>query len=576
MVVTSAASVAATNGTIVCSDDSCSPDFPVSENISKNSHNSIVIENNGKDLIEVKSEPSKRPRDVKLIIENREFPDSRSSSGKSIKIDLSSRSQTNDSASVVLLGDNFKEIDVKLSGYSGSSGKNASTICADNLKAGLYGTNVKDFFLEARLNDSSISDGFCGVEDINFMQQNKFECPAGFNEVTTSNSIYSVNVSRIPRINRCQTAISYNVCIKRIVELTCKWGLFTSSGTYLNRDATIVGEMPENRYYQLKNTMSNSQICDNFVARDITDPSYVPPTSELNPYLTNPNSVAGCAPGPCEWRVNGAVSVKLTTPGLQEDGSLHPSSKWSLISKAPGEVCNSSATTSPIGSDPGDPNDNGFWSALKTVTVNYVAYDRVSTDDVSQPKCSPNNLVTFSGGSIITSYPALALDPLKHATWFYTGQTQEPDFGTQVIQCELGSCPVSSSVSEVNKSIDTISPGSGESGTTNGGGHILVYSAESIKLENKMGIAGPGGRNDLPNNSSTRVCSKIRDSDSDGISSDYARNPYVSFNRYNWTSIKTNSSGNPGFQPVSSGKSISVWKKLDTSSRQVIKDILFD
>jgi hypothetical protein len=575
------------NVNIDCSDSTCTPDFTVNDNAQRNTYNAIDVGANSSNII-IKTGANKNPRNLKMNVSNGEFPDGTTVPGYSVNANLSSSTQTSDAASFVLVGDNFKDISVKLNGYNGKAGKSASNLCADNIKSDLYGTDSNDFFSSLRLNDPQISENSCQIDDLNFLQTNKFQCDPGFSEVITTNSVYSVNIQRIPRYNRCQTGITYNMCIKRMVQVGCTWDIFdTVAGLKKPFSITIQGVMPENRYYFLRNTMTDMQVCENYVARDISNPDYVAPTSPggENPYKTSADDKGGCvstnpANPTCVWKISPTVGVGLTSPGLiASTGELHPDSLWRIIQKAPGESCDTSTILNPLG----DAGDGGFWSNYKTVTVNFIAYDTTST------QCSPANLFNFSGGNKVPTYQTQAaacddssrnqlycLDPNKRATWYYTGQTQEPDFGTEVVQCELGNCPVTNIVSDLTQSLDTITPQAGEDGTSQGGGYVLIYDAETINLENKVGIAGAGGRSDLPNTSTTRVCSKIKDAQSEGLFSDYSRNPSVSFNRYNWTAIKTNASGNPGTQPLSSGNQIVLWKKLDTSSREVLRDILFN
>lgn len=572
---------------IDCSDSTCSPNFTVNDNAQRNTYNAIDVGANSSNIT-VTTGVGKKPRDLKLTVSNGEFPDGTTVPGYSFNADLSSSTSTSNSGSLVLVGDNFKDITIKLNGYTGKSGRSASNICAENIKSDLYGTDSNDFFSSLRLNNPGVSQNSCQIDDLNYLQTNKFQCDPGFSEVITTNSVYSVNVQRIPRYNRCQTGITYNMCIKRMIQVGCTWDIFdTVAGLKKPFSITIQGTMPENRYYFLRNTMTETQVCENYIAKDISDANYVAPTAPggENPYTTSADQKGGCvsndpANPTCVWKISPTVSVGLTSPGIiASTGELHPDSAWKIIQKAPGESCDTSTINSPLG----DSGDGGFWSNYKTITVNFIAYDPTST------QCSPTNLFNFSGGNRVPTYQTQAsacddssrsqlycLDPNKRATWFYTGQTQEPDFGTEVIQCELGNCPVTNIVSDLNQSLDTITPQPGEDGTSQGGGYVLIYDSERISLENKVGIAGAGGRSDLPNTSTTRVCSKIRDAQSEGLFSDYSRNPSVSFNRYNWTAIKTNASGNPGSQPLSAGNQIVLWKKLDTSSREVLRDILFN
>lgn len=670
------------NVSIDCTESTCSPNFTVIRNDSRGTYNAITVGGNNAN-ISVNGTNGKEPRSLKLSILNGAFPDGVLNPGYDLNVDLSSTTSTSKSGDFVLIGDNFKNLNIKLNGYNGKSGNDASKICADNIKKNLYGSDSLAFFNNFRLNNPTVSQDSCVIDDINFIQANKFKCDSGFSEVVTSNGIYSVNVQRIPQVARCQTSLTYDVCLKKKTQLTCNWTIhsdeafFTggvvsnsnqitsaytfkgdltvgnqwisttsnlsnvrigqivigngipanssiieingssvkisfaptisansvpilagiSSGQYINALGVPVGTkidsilgttitmsnnsnttntalsfssstkteygtsinriIPENQYNYFKNIMSTEDICNLHVAREISDPSYSTPSGVVNPLYSNANSYAGCN-GSCQWKVSGLIS-NLTTPGLNNDETLSLGSDWEIQATTPGQSCDMSTNVI-----------SGFWSTYKTVTVNYVAYD------VTDTSCKASDIVTFNGGTVLYDYPAQALDPNKKATWFYTGIAQEPDFGTEVIQCDLGNCPLNSIVSDLNQVMDTISPQNGEDGTQQGNGLILIYDAQNFTSSATIGTAGAGGKNNIINQSSTRVCAKIRDAQSDGLGSNYSRSPLINFNRYNWSAIKTNSSGNPGQQPVNLGGNITIWKKIDSSVRSFLQNELFN
>jgi hypothetical protein len=866
---------------IDCTNSTCTPNFTVNSNHAGSSYNAIDVGQNAAN-INVSVDSGQAPRNLRMNVFNGAFPSGTTNPGYSLNVNLSSNSNSSNSGNFILLGDNFANLDVTLNGYNGAAGSSASTICANNIKAGNYGADALSFFNNLRLNNPSISANNCVLDDINFLQSSKFSCPSGFSQILTSNSVYSVNVQRIPQINRCQTSLNYNVCLRRQVELSCEWTIFNGSANFnanltagtnqlssaftvtgqlngtiqvtllsnpsnikvgqpvtaagippsttivqingsvltlsqpatvnangvplligvlpgqeisgpgipigtniasvssdgqtisITNNATITNtvvaltsatptsfggnisrEMPENEYFYYSNLMSSSDICNLHVAQEISNPSYVaqgssstflgntilgaagisnatnfqgsltqnstqvvfttlpagiiaglpiygagiqantiieainnsiitlsapatvtasnvlllagPEVGEtlsgvgipnnttitaigtaaiftgtttsgqtsisgitstkgliagqpivtssnfgpntfivsvddanditlsgsafvtgtdtitvsnsiianqnlnltqsnvniiaqsltpvVNPLFSNANSYAGCT-GACFWQVT-AVAETLTTPGLIGN-QLAPGSDWQIVNTAPGQQCDDS--TNP---------QTGFYSTLQSVNVNFVAYDPTST------ACNTGDIVTYSGGVENTAYPAASIDPNEQAVWFYTGVTQEPDFGTQVLECSLGSCPVNSVVSDLTQSLDTITPTAGQNGTQQGTGLLMIYDAQNVSTSANVGTAGAGGQNDIIDQATTQVCAQIFDAASEGIGSDYAKNPLVTFDSFSWQALQVNASGNPGQQPVNNAAVITLWKKVDTSVRKFLQNELF-
>ena len=682
---------------IDCSNGACVPNFNVLSPPGGASNYSTIDVGAAGGNITVSTQSQQSPQSLRMNVVNGVFPDLPATPGYNLTVDLSSHSKNADAGNAVVIGDNFANLNIKLNGYSGKAGKDASTICADNIKSNLYGPDSLSFFNNFRLNNPGTSSSKCSFDDLNFLQANKFKCDSGFVEDITTNSVYSVNVQRIPKVNRCQTNLNYDVCVRKNVLLSCGWKIYngsssitgalaigsnlitnaysikgntTNGGNTITTVSNVVGvsvgqtiigsgippnatvtavngsslsiypltasidainssffvgvsigqeifspsfpagttitaidttlnqittsqaskvdnsaltvsssplnvdpattvssssptyfstsisrKIPENEYTYFRNLMSDADICNLHVAQEISDPSYSTPLSVVNPIYSNANSYAGCS-GNCSWKVS-TISSSLTTPGLNGNEPA-AGSDWGFAKMLPGDHC-----------DTGTNPATGFYTTYKTVNVNYVAYDRTNT------ACAINDLVTYSNSLPINNYPAQDFDPNKVAVWFYTGSAQEPDFGSEATQCDLGNCPVSSVVSDLNQTLDTITPQDGENGSKQGNGLILIYDAATISTESNIGVAGAGGKNDIINQSSLRVCSKQRDAATDGLNSDYARNPIVSFNRYNWSAIKTTASGNPGQQPVNIGATVTVWKKLDSSVRAFLQNEFF-
>jgi hypothetical protein len=702
-------------GHIDCTDGTanpCSADFSILSSRQGQGYTAVDLGHNTSNVA-VSVTTQQKPRSLRLSLLNGPFPDAQTTPGYSLNADLSSSTVTSNSGDFILLGDNFSSINVKLDGYGQAgqslSGLNASQICAQKIKASTYGSDTLSNFTNLRLNNSSLPQNACVVDDINFMQSSKFACDPGYSEIVTINSIYTVPVLQIPKIPRCQTSLSYDVCVRRKMQVSCNWTVYRNDGT--NSDGsinyttmpygtTVTRTMPENQYFYLRGIMTDADLCNLHVAQEISDTTYVPqgvtsnftadanpgtsiltnaytfqgdtvlgsttitfssvlPTdlsvgqsvvgngipanttvlqinsgtviisqaatvtdtsvnfltglavgqtvllsaggtnlvpagttitgvspslinlsksltggssalgatfqsfsqqNIVNPLTDNANNKAGCSTSnPCSWKQSG-LSATLSTPGIDPavGDQLLPGSNWDLANTNLNEHCSAS-------NDP----QTGFWSTIKTVTTNYVAYDPVDAS------CKQTDIVTYNAGSKIIQYPALSIDPRMTATWFYTGMAQEPDFGTQPLQCDLGNCPVNSVTSDLSQILDSITPGNGQSATQQGAGLVLIYDTQSLSVESKVGSAGAGGQNDIINSTAKKVCVKVHDASTDGLTSPYARDPLVLFNRYNWTAIQTTISGSPGQQPPANGNAVVVWKKLDSSVRYYLQDKLF-
>lgn len=161
--------------------------------------------------------------------------------------------------------------------------------------------------------------------------------------------------------------------------------------------------------------------------------------------------------------------------------------------------------------------------------------------------------------------------------WTFVGFDRLPEFGTELVQCIMGSCSVQSSIRDSEKNILTINPTSGSSGTQQGEGIIISYDIQNLtSMSSKNGVGGLIGNNDINANlTGNRVCAKIHDAITEGNSSDYAKDPLVEFKRYIWRPITVIESGNYGVNPANNGKSIKIFKKIDSSVRYLLKKELF-
>lgn len=182
-------------------------------------------------------------------------------------------------------------------------------------------------------------------------------------------------------------------------------------------------------------------------------------------------------------------------------------------------------------------------------------------------------LIQYSNSATQCSNSTDPLDPNNRAVWQYTGMAQESAFGTESVSCSIGSCATNSSVSDLDRNIDVITPGSGDNGTEQGRGLIFTYDIKNLSQTALPGTAGLKGSPDLTINPQVRICAKIDDATA-GINTPQAKNPFVSFRRYNWQSVKANNAGNNGVPPRQNGKKIEVFKKIDPGALYLLEKAL--
>jgi hypothetical protein len=264
-------------------------------------------------------------------------------------------------------------------------------------------------------------------------------------------------------------------------------------------------------------------------------PTIKPPTSKTCP---NTGCVAGqLGNGYYELQ---SVSYALTSPGFNSTYYNIPAgSDWMIVYVPVGATCPANFTL--------------LKSSYLASNIGYDENDQ-ECDDVSVPE-DPT-------GTIIK--------------WKYVGFDRQPEFGTELIQCRLGSCLVDSSIRDLNRNLRTLNPGSGTNGTQQGESILFIYDVNATPvLSAQNGSGGNVGVNDLPNKSEQRICAKIKDAATLGLDSSFAKSPVVDFRRYNWQALKVQESGNFGRNPPNNGKTIKLFKKIDSSVRYLLQKELF-
>lgn len=633
-----------------------------------------------------------RPQNFGFVINAGAYP------GKNGNISLAAQTQGYNSANVILIGDNFNNLNINLDGYNGKKGKDASEICADKIKSGIYGTALQSYFNNRR-STTAADPNRCDADDLNYIQTFNFTCddPA-YQEVATNNPI--VQVSQIKKLARCNAVASYNLCVKRKVNVTCNYRLWStfrqkfitdgenfSGNSYYNGPVSYRQEIQScgqvqyncNCYYSSGGFFGGGYVCETTATGPNSSNSNNTFDYKQCSYYSNGSQIPSCS-GSTSYSINqelfylATVQVTPKIPGMpitksrsvgpfEEEfvnsevrrlgnldkfcdvyGQLPPKNNaeyWAGASGAPAPSNNSNGSqangipleimgsvsgfsaTEPYGAVfnwKDDTRQNGGYEPIVSRTSTYTsngsgfggtttyhyttrsAYwkGQGSTSALTAPGLNADG-VTLANGSIWetrqtntfencpagwsnlknifinlvqftnkenTSCSGISdpLDPNNRAFWQYTGITQEPTFGTETVSCGIGSCAVNSTVSELARSLDVISPASGESGTEQGRGLLFVYDIKNINGRALPGGSGAVGTPDININPQERICVKIDDANA-GINTEQAKNPFVSFRRYQWRAIRSIDAGNPGTPPRNTGKEIEVFKKIDPAAR---------
>lgn len=512
--------VFAADKNIECSGTTCSTNFSPNSQIDKPFWTAVDVGNNA-DNINVSVPTGQTPRSIRLSVKNGAFP------GYNLLLDLSSRKGTENAGNTLVIGDYFNNLSIKLNGFNGTAGKDSSQLCATRMKAGNYGNDAKTFFNQRRQADPGLNPDRCDRVDLSYLQTYGFTCDDGsFTAATGQNPI--VEVQRIKKKAQCSGVLVQDLCVWRTRDIWCQWRqqqdyCWSGSKGKGGGCRTDWNNNAWNSYIRMREDTFNNEL------------NRLGWVGFCNTYTSSPYGKYGAN------RVF-PYTYWHSLSGLQIDPNTYqpvPGSDWvTYFSRAYGSCFSGSVY-------------------IKTFYRSVVAYDETGTD------CRKEDI-------------SFADDPFKVIPWTYTGMAQESSFGTEAVQCAVGECPVQSSLSDVNRSIETINPESGTNGTQQGSGIALVYDVNVTPVAQAIiGQSGAGGRADLDSPSEIRFCYKKRDADTDGINSEFARNPTVAFRRYTWRAITSGAGGNPGVPPAASDKSVNVYKKIDSSVRHLLtKEVL--
>lgn len=498
--------------TISCANDTCTANFSAQSLVEKPFYTALDVGNNNENIT-VSVPTNQTPRSIRLNVKNGSTP-------RNLLLDLSSAKASANAGSTVIIGDMFNTLQVRLNGYNGVRGRDASQICAQRLLAGQYGLDAKNFFEQRRAADPALNPGRCDRIDLSYLQSFNFTCDdPTYQELTGTNPV--VEVTRLRFKARCSGVLVRDLCIRHKREVQCPWYLYDQSCSKKDGCRWV-----------------NRRLCN------------APYTVMAEEYFSAELSRLG-VDSFCRNRVGGpACGAAL----VQVEGfwhRRHPLSTHEVGTYIPlsGSIMDRLETVA-YGSCP------AYWTKVRTESVVKIAYDETGTD------CDRNSV-------------SIPEDPNRVIPWAYSGMAQEPQFGTESLQCRVGECPVNSTISDVTRSLDVIVPESGDNGTQQGNGVALVYDVQVESASAVIGQAGSAGLADLDSPEGTKFCGKIRDYNSDGENSEFARNPSVSFRRYNWRAIRTTGGGNNGVPPPASNNNVEVYKKMDSSARFLLaKELL--
>lgn len=426
--------------------------------------------------------------------------------GKNLTIDLSSQKSTANAANTIIIGNNFSNVDIKLNGFNGSRGQDVSEICASKMKSGYYGDDAKTFFINRRQAQEGLDPSRCDRTDISYLQSYSFSCDdASYSQLVGTNPV--IDVKRLRFKARCSGILVQDMCLKRKIIANCTWRPY-----YYNCDK--------------KGGCSSGWTGDPFtLSKKMAEEEYNYKRNSMNDQQFCVSELG--QPGG-QVALYGQTAY-LTTPGVNpNDYTPLAGSDWELYYTSAYGKCQT------------------FWTTVRTLYTAVNAYDETGND------CSD---------------VGVASDPNHLIPWTYTGMAQEPEFGPEVLHCSVGECPVQSTLSQLDRNLDVLTPGDGTSGTQQGNGMIFAYEIQNYTSQAIPGVAGAGGKIDLDTLQSTKYCGKYRDYDTDGPTSDYARSPNVSFRKYNWSAIKYQSGGNSGAQPQATDNKIIMFKKISPAVR---------
>lgn len=310
----------ASDKNIICATSACSPDFTPINQFEKIYYSSIDAGTNNLDNINVSTVVGESPRSLRLYVENnsKDLP-------KDLTVDLSSKSQEFNGGDALVIGDYFNSINLKLNGYSGTTGKSASEMCADKFLIGGtlgFGDYAKAEFQSKRIANPALPVNKCTAADVDFLQQNNFSCDEdGYNEISKLDPV--VSVTRFKGKTKCLGVGFKDVCVQKTVKVTCNWLLKYPSGysSHPSENITKYFVVSEQEWFA-KNDDQKKKLCLDLTKGSDSDPDATSIISNGN-FTTNADT----------WTLSGNIKYAnskiktLVGPELKLEGS-----GWSTVS----------------------------------------------------------------------------------------------------------------------------------------------------------------------------------------------------------------------------------------------------
>lgn len=213
---------AQSSGSISCGQSSCLPTSPFPNSVDiqeKATYSAIDLNFLGIDL-NMSVIPAQVSKNVHMYLTNGEV-----GNAKNLTIDLSSSVSGEKAPNIIVIGDNFDNVNIKLNGYSGVGGKDASQICSDNIQSLKYGTNANLKYLQNRANPANeLSVDRCGDMDVADLTTDKFACTdPNFVDVSSTQSI---SVDRVQKVNKCLSIVPQPICVQPAYKIRCDYDLW--------------------------------------------------------------------------------------------------------------------------------------------------------------------------------------------------------------------------------------------------------------------------------------------------------------------------------------------------------------
>lgn len=607
MLILSLLMVAFADKNIICGAGNCTNDFagPV---INKATYSAIDIGNNTEN-VNVSVPAGVEPRNVRLNIKNGTM------AGRNLNINLTTNTATYNAGSTLVIGDVFNTLNVNLDGFSGLSGKDSSQICAERILSGNYGQPIKDAYELRRTQNPSLNPLRCDNVDLNNLQSLNFSCDANFNELT--GTVKSVSVSRIKNKAICQAISNREVCLRRKYAVeSCSYRRYYTSKQYSgyrtiysgdNFTAAISGRLEGFEEDVPLSTITGG--LSGSAGATYACLNHYDKVAAMQPYLRMncsqqddlPNSVWTWFQWNCSTATPGTDPIRVY-PGLTSsaNGAFGISMPWvsnssgyyaitrsgtgsysNITSAGSLNIWTPTANSGSVGyTSPGfDYSNNtllpgseweayvtGIWEKCLGDEPGQKKYTKVS--DISQILSINEDSTTCQN----INYPD---DPNNRLVWGFSGFSQDPSFGLESYTCTEDDCLTNINVSETDKILDVINPTNGEGASAQGNGLAIIYDAYNVIASANKGTHGAAGKIDLFPNHQDRVCARVQDATSEGMDSEFARNPSIVYNKFRWKPLNITASATAGHPANTVNHKIEVWKKVDSSVRYLLsKELL--